>query len=117
MTHRFMIEGLIFSIDGDFPSEVKKCVDLFEGEERNPPVRVVGALLKEQLKGMEIRFVQRDWPSFETLPLEARHLVDHFIDFVERIIPVLNPKQASQELYNRFPSTGDASYVDIEELE
>ena len=117
MTHRFMIEGVIFSIDGNFPSEVQKCVDLYEGEEKNPPIRVDGPLLKEQLKAMEVRFVQRDWSSLQNLPAEARSLVDHFIDFICRIVPGLTPKQASQELFSRFPSTGDASYVDIEELE
>src|SRR4029434_1385783 len=89
MTHRFMIEGVIFSIDGNFPSEVQKCVDLYEGEEKNPPIRVDGPLLKEQLKAMEVRFVQRDWSSFQNLPAEARSLVDHFIDFICRIVSVL----------------------------
>lgn len=112
-----MIEGVIFSIDGEFPSEVMKCVELLEGEEKNPPIRIDTARLKEQLSQMEIRFVQRDWSSYSKLPAEARSIVEHFIDFVHRIIPGLTATQAYKELNARFPSTGDASYVDIDELE
>jgi hypothetical protein len=111
-----MIEGVIFSIDGDFPSEVAKCSQLYEGEASTPPT-IDGPLLKKQLKGMEVRFVQRDWPSFESLPSEARALVHSFIDFVTRVVAGLRSKDISILLYSRFPNTGDASYVDIEELE
>ena len=111
-----MIEGVIFSIDGNFPSEVVKCAELYEGE-RNPPPAIDGPLLREQLMKMEIRFVQRDWSSFGKLPSEARSLVLTFIDYVTRVTEGLKAKDVSMLLYSRFPNTGDVSYVDIEELE
>lgn len=110
-----MIEGVIFSIDAPFPSELEKCAKLFEGDEEIPAVD--GPALVSQLKGMQIRFVQQDWPSFDNLPMEARSFVASFVDFVTHGVANLSPKEISEQLFSRFPNTGDASYVDIEELE
>ena len=116
MTHRFMIEGVIFSIDAPFPSELEKCTQLYAGEPQTPPL-IDGALLREQLNGMQIRFVQRDWFSLESLPSEGRSLVDSFIHFVTHNLAGLSSEEISNQLYAQFPNTGDASYVDLEELE
>ena len=116
MTHRFMIEGVIFSVDAPFPSEVDKCTQLYEGEAPvSPPVE--GGLLREQLNQMQIRFVQRDWPSLDGLPSEARSIVEAFLHFVTHDMAGLSPQEISNQLYARFPNTGDASFVDLEELE
>ena len=116
MTHRFMIEGVIFSIDAPFPSEVEKCTQLYGGDAQTPPV-VDGALLREQLNRMQIRFVQRDWPSLAGLPMEARGLVDAFLHFVTHNLAGLSSQEISKRLDSQFSNTGDASYVDLEELE
>jgi hypothetical protein len=107
---------VIFSIDAPFPSEVDKCTQLYGGETQSPPT-VDGVLLREQLNKMQIRFVQRDWPTLDGLPFEGRSRVDAFIHFLTHNLAGLNAQEISNQLYAQFSNTGDASYVDLEELE